>query len=127
LPDHVRRLVRRQQADLPAQQRRGKTDREMIPIAAQIEDVLPLGQQRGQLRNIPQELVHACGGAIAVREHRVSAAVANQGNVDHRRRGNDYLAVRSFRRKHAQNLPPFSSWPITRPLVLGQLGCYKIA
>jgi hypothetical protein len=29
--------------------------------------------------------------------------------------GSDYLAVRSFRRRHAQNLPPFSSWPSRRP------------
>src|SRR5450756_1724124 len=55
----------------------------MVAVGAQIEDIPPIGKECCQLRDVPQERVHAYGAPVTVSEHRVIAVSAYQGNVDH--------------------------------------------
>ena len=58
LIEHVRCVVRRQQIDLGAAQRRSKAYGEMIPITAKIDHVATLRQPHGKRCDIAEKAVH---------------------------------------------------------------------
>jgi hypothetical protein len=88
--DDIGCLVRRQQADLFAQQRRREADGKAVPVGAQIQDVAPCGKRAGNLRDVAQEGFDRHGAPVAVGECGAWRKAANQRK---RRRGHAYSAL----------------------------------
>ena len=66
---------------MPSQQRREKTDGEMVAVGAQIENIPPIGKERRQLRDVPQEPLHAYAAPVTVSEHRIIAVPRIRGRA----------------------------------------------
>ena len=81
--DQVGRLIRRQQADLPPQQRCREANREPIAVGAEIENVLPLRKPRGELPHVAQEFLYTDDPPLAMGEHGTGTEAAHQGQRDH--------------------------------------------
>ena len=81
--DRVRRVVRRQQAGVAAQQRRAEADGEAVAIGREIEHRPARRQPLGQRGRVGEVLTPADRDAVAARDRRFERAGAEQGFARH--------------------------------------------
>ena len=83
--DETGGVVGRQQAGLPAQQRRRETDHETVPVGTQVQDITPVRKCLCQFRDILQELRNADGLPRTIGEHTVGVVATDERDCCHER------------------------------------------